>query len=298
MSWILDVIHDFSDSWSLLGASWVAGWCIAVALALPGILVVARDQMFIGAAIAQASTCGVAIGLWIAGIMAQVGGPMSPAAAQQSNGALRAVPVTAAVIAAVIAALATTGTGRDRRSSPESRTAWIYLAGAAGTMLLLINSPHGTRGVERLMSSSLLGADPVEAWLCAVLAVGGIILTAWRGRTLALLAIDPSFAALAGLRREWWERGLAIWVGLGVGVAIRVGGLLFAFGCLVLPALIARGVCREVRSQLLVAPLVALVVAVIGFAVANHHNLFPAQLTVALLCVGAPVAGLVGRLRR
>lgn len=297
MSWPIDVVRDFADSWSLLGASWVAGWCIAVALALPGILVVARDQVFIGAAIAQASTCGVAIGLWLAGLMAHLGGPMDTHAAHQSSGVLRVVPVTIAVLAAVIAALATSGTGRDRRTSPESRTAWIYLAGAAGTVLLLINSPHGTRGVEQLMASSLLGADPVEAWLCAALALGSIVLAAWRGRTLALLAIDPSFAALAGLRRTWWEYGLAIWLGLGIGVAIRVGGLLFAFGCLVLPALIARGVCREVRGQLLVAPVVALVVAVLGFAIANHHNLFPAQVTVALLCAGAPLAGLIGRLR-
>jgi hypothetical protein len=37
---------------------------------------------------------------------------------------------------------------------------------------------------------------------------------------------------------------------------------------------------------------------VAGFAIANHHNLFPAQVTVALLCAAAPLAGLVGRLRR
>jgi ABC-type Mn2+/Zn2+ transport system permease subunit len=51
----------------------------------------------------------------------------------------------------------------------------------------------------------------------------------------------------------------------------------------VLPALIAKNVCREMRPIFLVAPAVSLASGVIGFGLANHYDYPPAQLTVALL---------------
>ena len=65
IAWLLAVAGDFAETWPLLWHGWIAGWLIAVTLALPGVLVVAREQIFIGAAVAQASTVGVAAGMWL-----------------------------------------------------------------------------------------------------------------------------------------------------------------------------------------------------------------------------------------
>ena len=54
-----------------------------------------------------------------------------------------------------------------------------------------------------------------------------------------------------------------------VGLAIHSAGLLYTFGCLVLPALTARNLCREVRPMFWVAPTVALSTALVGFPVAH-----------------------------
>jgi ABC-type Mn2+/Zn2+ transport system permease subunit len=74
-----------------------------------------------------------------------------------------------------------------------------------------------------------------------------------------------------------------------------MAGVIYAFGCLVLPALVARNLCREVRSMFVVAPAVGLGGAVAGFVLANHWDFPPAQMTVALLCALLAATALVRR---
>ena len=50
-------------SWALFHNTHLVGRLIRLLLALIGVLVVARDQIFIGAAVSQASTLGIAIAL-------------------------------------------------------------------------------------------------------------------------------------------------------------------------------------------------------------------------------------------
>jgi zinc transport system permease protein len=83
-----------------------------------------------------------------------------------------------------------------------------------------------------------------------------------------------------------------------VGLSIRSAGMLYTFGCLVLPALVAKNLCREVRPMFVVAPVVAVCAGAVGFMLANHYDDPPAQMTVALLCLLLTAAWLVRRLRR
>jgi ABC-type Mn2+/Zn2+ transport system permease subunit len=68
-------------------------------------------------------------------------------------------------------------------------------------------------------------------------------------------------------------------------------------GCLMLPTLVAKNVCRELRRMLLVVPLVAVATAAAGFVMANHYDDPPAQMTVALLRLPLTMAWLVRRIR-
>ena len=86
-----------------------------------------------------------------------------------------------------------------------------------------------------------------------------------------------------------------------MGLSIRVSGTLYTFGCLVLPALVAKHLVREVRALIWVAPALAVAAAVVGFVFANYWDTPPAHMTVALLCgaLGRRVArALVGRISR
>ncbi|MGH9388628.1 MAG: metal ABC transporter permease, partial [Vicinamibacteria bacterium] len=80
-------------------------------------------------------------------------------------------------------------------------------------------------------------------------------------------------------------------------LSIRASGMLYSFGCLVLPALVAKNVCREVRPMFLVAPLFAFATGVIGFALADLYDFPPAQLTVALFSLLLAIAWFIRRIR-
>lgn len=269
------MIESFLASWALFQTTYLAGIALAALLALVGVWVVAREQVFLGAAIGQASTLGIALLLWGAGLGAAARWPWLES---------RTAADVAAVAASVTTALLTAGPRRAGAAGADARTAWIFLAAASLPVLLLAHSPHGLEEVHRLMFSTLIGAHDGELAVFAALALASALAAArWNDR-LRLLAMDPEMAAAVGIPAARWLRGVALWLGLAIGLSIRASGLIYTFGCLVLPALVARNLCREVRPMLWVAPAVAAAAAFAAFVVANAADVPPAHAAVALLC--------------
>ncbi len=269
------IVEEFLATWPLFQHAYLAGWLLAGLLAAIGVLVVARDQIFIGAAVSQASICGIAIALELGDRLGHRGLPW-----------LRHEQVLSAlaVLSSGMAALATTRWGEGRRLSHEALTGWIYLFGASAAILVVAHSPHGLEEVHRLLSSSIIGASAIDVALFAALALVTAGTLALTHRRLLLVTIDPPMAAALGLHVPRWSAAISLWLGLAVGLGIRVTGVLFTFGCLVLPPLIARNLCREARPMFVVAPGVAVLTALGGFVAAHHWDYPPAQMTVALLC--------------
>lgn len=294
IDYLAEVWQLYIASWAFFRDSWIAGMLVAAGCAIPGVLVVARNQIFIGAAIAQAATAGVALGFWVAGLTSGLGGPVDPCHMDGMSALALSFPYLGAIVVAIIAALICAPGILGQRSSPESRTGWVFLTGSALALLLLSQSAHGANAINTLLNSTLLGAQTSDIVLPAIMTGLSIIVAVLARRHLVLLAIDADWAPLAGIRRRRWEFGIALWVALTVAIAIRTGGLLFTFACLILPAMAARGACREVRWQFLAAPLLALFAATAGFALSTRHNLPPPQLTVlcfaALPLLAAPFA--------
>lgn len=266
------MIEDFVASWPLFGETYLAGWAVAVLLSLVGVYVVARDQIFLGAAVAQASTLGTAVAIWLQGV--------TVIHALQADALTFAMAVAASVATALISARP----GGPGRESPEAITGWVFLAGSSLPVLMLSHSPHGLEEVHRILFSSILGASKSDLVLFAALGVATAAGVLRARDRLILLAMDPEMAGAVGMSVPRWTIALAVWLGLAVGLSIHTAGMLYGFGCLVLPALIARRLCREVRPMFAVAPVVGLSSAVASFVVAHHMDWPPAQLTVAVLC--------------
>ena len=108
--------------------------------------------------------------------------------------------------------------------------------------------------------------------------------------------MDPEMAIAVGMKRKIWELLISVWLGLVVGLSMRSSGMLYTFGCPVLPALVAKNLRGEIFSMFFVAPCVALAIGTTGFIFANHYNYPPAQMTVALLCLLLVLAWLRGKL--
>lgn len=266
------MIEDFLASWSLFRTTWLAGWLLAALLAVVGVWVVAREQIFLGVAVSQASALGIAAALLIGVAPGTAGAPQ-----ELLTSAL-------AVAAAIATAL---GGARERREggeSPEAVTGFVFLLAASLPTLALSRSPHGLEEIQRLAFSTLLGASETDLALLAATALAVIGLVARFRDALVLVAVDPAMARAVGLHPARVRIAVAVALGVCVGLAMRVAGLLFTFGCLVLPPLVARRVGREIRPLVWTAPAVALVVSVPAFVLAHGLDTPPAHTTVGLLC--------------
>ncbi|MDD5642842.1 MAG: iron chelate uptake ABC transporter family permease subunit [Syntrophales bacterium] len=268
------MIQEFVSSWHLFQHSYLAGWLIAILLSLIGVLVVARNQIFLGAAVSQASTLGIALAIWL-------GESLLPSALSELTGATLAPAM--AVVFSVAAAILTTGRGEEGQETPEAVTGWVFLLSASGAILIVSHSPIGLDEVQRLLSSSIIGATAPDVWVFGGLAALTALFFGLFHQRLLLFSLDPAMAAAVGLNLAFWGLASSAWLGLAVGLSIRVSGMLYTFGCLVLPALIAKNLCREVRTMFLLSPVIALGTGIFGFILAHRFDFPPAQMTVALL---------------
>jgi len=237
---------------------------------------VCRDEVFLAAAVAQASVLGVAVALtlgWEA--------PAIPA-------------VTCSVLAAVLAG----GRGRRGGGSRDELIAWTFLIAASLAVLVLSHAPVGLKSVQSVLTSTLLGASRAEVTAFAVLAAVVALAVGFAARRLTLLIIDPVMAAAVGLSVGAWSLALSGMLGLVTGLAIRSTGLIFTFGCLVLPGLAARNLCREVQPMLLVAPALAVLGVLIGLVGAHRFDFPPGQLVVVVLGLMVAASWLLRDLRQ
>jgi ABC-type Mn2+/Zn2+ transport system permease subunit len=283
------VIEHFLDSWPLFQHAYLSGWLIGLLLSLIGVLVVARDQIFIGAAVSQASMLGIAVGIWMGGFLAQ-----DHHSWWRSDLFHSVMGGIFAVLAALLTASGDRGGGQETH---EAITGWVFLVSISLSILLMAHSPIGMEEINRLLSSTIIGARQTDVWIFAAMffITGTTLFFCYR--QALLLVMDPDMARAVGLRVDLWNSLISVWLGLAVGFSIHVSGVVFGFASLVLPALVAKNVCREIRHLFLVAPAVSLGMGVIAFMLANEYDYPPGQMAAACLSVLVVFAWLFRRIR-
>ncbi|MEC7882375.1 MAG: metal ABC transporter permease [Verrucomicrobiota bacterium] len=257
------MILEFLESWTLFSRTYISALLIGASLSLMGVVVVARGNIFVAAAVAQASMLGVALSLFfgigqpvLSAVFCSVGASLLIARKHQEGGA----------------------------STSEEMTGWIFLVGGSFSVLLLARMPYGLKEIQSLFSSSIIGASSSDIIVFGILLfifVGFLVI--W-SRRLTLYLSDPVMASAVGSNIFLWSIGIASSLGLATGLAIRSSGMLFTFGAMVLPAQMAKIICRNISGMFLVAPVVALLSIMFGLVLGNYYDLPPAQTVVALMC--------------
>ncbi len=274
---------SFWESWDLFGDAYLTGLLCAVMLALVGVVQTAKREVFAGIAAAQASTLGIAIALSIAPIGSDH---------HSQHGLPWVLGIGFAIIGTVVP-----GIGRRIGESSEAVCAWVFLCGASFSVLVLAHSPHGLEEVQRLMFSSLIGADRHDVYAFAGLTLLSILLVSLRHRQILLVATDPEFALAVGIPQRRYALASSIWVGILLGCAIHTVGSLFTFSCLVLPPMSAKFLCRTMRAMFPVAALIALGSSFFAFVIADSYDYPPGQMAAGLQIVLVVVCLLLRRRR-
>lgn len=265
------MLEEFSSSWSLFYWSFLAGWLACLCLSLCGVIVIAKRQVFLGAALSQSAILGIALSLVLevsdlTGIDNEI------------------ISHSFAVLVALGGAWIIFFLARRYRAQAEI-SALVFLTSASGAILLVSKSPHGTEEVHAMTASSLIGATPLDVFILAIAFLVLLSLGIWKKRELGLFLIDYETAGAVGIPVEKWDFVCAIVIGLVVGFCLKVAGFLFTFGFLIIPLLTAREISKSIGILPLVSMILGFLVCTISFLLSISYDFPPAQVAVFLLCL-------------
>jgi ABC-type Mn2+/Zn2+ transport system permease subunit len=278
---------DLAQAWALFGDAWLTGLLLALQLPFAGIVLVARQQLFLSAAMGQAATLGIAAVLRVEAA--------SGHAAPSHRHAEEAAAVAAAALGAVATAVAALGS-RGRDDARQADAVWVFLAAGSGAVLLLTHAPHGLAEVHRLVLSSLVGASRADVWIAAGALAAILAGFAVHRERLMLWALDHVTATALGLPVRRYRIACGVAIGLLTGFAIHSAGLLFTFGATVLPVLIARDLARRLVTVCWLAPLVSVALMAVALVASHLADYPPGQMAVGLMALAAAAARAVRRL--
>jgi zinc transport system permease protein len=253
----------------------LGGTAAALALSLLGVYIVLRRVVFVGLAIANVATLGVAVAL-TAGLPPQI----------------------VVLLAAVAAALSLALTATPRRVPAESLVGWGYAAAAAFTVLVLARSAVSTLQVMGLVFGMVLAVTPVEAWMLVGVAAVIVVFHVMVGARLILVLFDTDAARAAGVRTGAWTMVLYLLVGIAVSAGLRTTGTLLSFAFLTLPAMAALLLTQSLAAAFGLSAAIGMTAMLSGLVVSFRWDLPTGPVTVALLAGAVGIAQIVDRARR
>lgn len=277
------VAGQYHELRAMLGYSFMqAALVAAVLLSLVGgwlsVLVVLRRMVFVTAAIAEFSACGVAVAL-------------------VRDAEVHALPwsLAAGLVGTIFLALVNGG----KRVPKEALVGASYVGAAAASVLILaVVGKHEGHDLTALMWGDVLALSWHHvAWLTVALAAVTLLCTLFYKEFL-LCAFDPAMARSLGVRVWAWDLLLFAMLGVSIALAMHLVGLLVVFAYLVVPGVIGLLVGRTMRGAFTVSMAAALAASLVGLQVSWVADLPTGLTVIAALVLLLPVAALVGRLRR
>jgi ABC-type Mn2+/Zn2+ transport system permease subunit len=240
----------------------VAGALAGAICAWLGVFVVLRRMVFVGVALAQVASAGVAIGVYL-------GWP----------------PMTLA-LAATLSVSVLSGLARVRGDlNPESRIGIVYVLAGSVAVILLARSGTGEAEQLEMLQGSLLTVPVLRVWHLAGMLVAILALHGIGYRKLVAVAFDPLTAHVAGVRVWLWNLVFFLALGAGISVSIQSCGLLLVFGYLLVPA--AAGLVSGLRlpGVFLVAMACQALSTAAGLSIAYEFDWPPGpSIVVTMLC--------------
>jgi ABC-type Mn2+/Zn2+ transport system permease subunit len=251
---------------------------IGFACPLVGVFLVLRRLVFMGVALPQISSMGVAVALsvpmWLGWL------PPEHAAHLEHLFAFAGSTVFSLVAIVIMAFMERRGSG-----SPEGRLGTAYVVASALSIMILSQNRYGEAGWLDLMKGEVITIDNYDLALTAgTLALALAVLGLFH-KEIIFVSFDRAMALTLGKNVVFWDMVLYLLIGLTVSMAVLSVGPLISFGFLLIPALIAHPFARTMRQFTMAASLVGGVFSFLGFWIAYQWNLPVGPTDVALLGV-------------
>jgi zinc transport system permease protein len=216
---------------------------IALACSVLGVYVVLRRIVFVGAAIAQLSSAGIALALFLGGIGAVSGAAGHP---------------TAFALAFGLAGALFFGLGGGQRSGvPPDATIGVTYAAAAAVGVLLIAKAKGGEAHDIFLQGNILGITRADTLVLLAVSIPVLLAHALFYKEFLFVSFDRETARTLGYRVTFWNLFLYFTLGLVIAFAMQFAGV----------------VARSMSGIFAAAILSAVLAAVVGFSLSVPFDL-------------------------
>lgn len=241
--------------WTGLAAAVVT----AAVCAYLGIFVIMKRVVFVSIALAEVAGLGVILGLLV-GFNPQV----------------------SALLLTLLAIILFWYQTQHTRSQSESLVGLVYCLAAAGGIILLSKNPLAHIHGLDIVSGNFLYAQKMEIIL--LIFIAGVIMTGqlFFAKEFISTSFDRDFAQSTGMKAKFWDFFLYFSLGLIISLSMRISGLIFVFGSLLVPAMVGLLVGRRIEHIFLISIIVVVSSTLVGFILSYRWDLPTAPAIVSL----------------
>ncbi|HEV7990379.1 MAG TPA: metal ABC transporter permease [Gemmatimonadaceae bacterium] len=232
---------------------------IAIACSVLGVYVVLRRIVFVGAALAQLSSAGIALALFLGG-MGVVSG-------------LAGHPTAFALAFALAGAMFFGLGGGQRAGVPPDATIGVGYAVAAAAGILLISKAKSGEAHDIFLSGNILGITREDTLVLLAITIPVLVAHALFYKEFLFVSFDRETARTLGYRVTFWNLLLYFTLGLVIAFAMQFAGVMLVFNFLVLPAVTGLLLARSMSGIFTVSVISAVVAAVVGFSLSVPFDL-------------------------
>jgi ABC-type Mn2+/Zn2+ transport system permease subunit len=285
----MDTLHQILSPDFLLRNSIYTSVLVGLACPLVGVFLLVRRLVFMGVALPQISSTGVAIAL---SLPMWFGFKLS----EHSSHSAHLFAFVGSIIFSLAAILVLAFLERRGSGQPEGRLGTAYVVSAALSILLLSKNPYGEIGWLDMLKGEVITISDFDLGLTAATLSLVIAVLAIFHKELLLVSFDREMATILRKNVVLWDALLYILIGLTVSMAVLSVGPLVAFGFLLVPALTAHLFARNMHRFTVIASLIGGVVAFLGFCLAYSFDLPVGPTDVVLLGVMYAFAWIVAKI--
>ncbi len=276
-------LEDLRAAWPYLRHGVGMALIIGAVCPLIGIYFVLRRIVFIGVAIPQVSSAGIAFAFLSQG-MGWFG--LLPGATPHMG-----VALTGSIVFTLIALLSM-GLLLPRGGQAEAVIGLVFVAVSGLSLVLIANAPVAEAGLLNMLKGEIVAVTAVDLIQAVVFfgLVGGLLLVF--NKDFLLLAFDRDLAVTMGKAVAAWDVFFFILAGVAVSVAVFNVGPIAGFAFLIVPPLIGLLFSRNMVMLFPLSAAVGIVGSLAGFFLAFRFDL-PAGPAGAVF-LGATYAVLAG----
>jgi zinc transport system permease protein len=259
----------------------LVGLCIGVMAPLIGTFLVHRQLALIGDALAHTAFAGVAVGLFLNGVLD-----------------LGVSPYLSAVVVAMLAALLIEVISEVTDAYNDVSMAIVLSTGfALGTVLISLNAGGLAVGINQYLFGNLSTVSAENAAILLVLFAVIVFTVGLTRNQLLYVTFDETAAAVSGLSVSWYNRIMVMLTALVVVGAMQIMGVILVAAMLVVPVAGAAQVSRSFSESLLVSVVLAQLAVLLGIGVSYYAEATAGGVIVLIAVAIYVVTVAVGKLK-